>query len=154
MLRAFEISDTHLLNEWTGNAYDLFQFSVPLWSYPLAEIELDVYVSEYPNRQLFIYEAEGKAIGFGELIEGEKDAPRLSRLIIAPAYRGQGHGRQMMQEIESKCEADSILLFVLENNSMARSSYEKSGYEYVDMEPFSMEFNNEPYPVLKMRKTL
>jgi ribosomal protein S18 acetylase RimI-like enzyme len=75
-------------------------------------------------------------------------------LIIAPEYRGKGHGRQMMQEIESKCEADSILLFVLENNSRARSSYEKSGYEYVEMEPFSMEFNNEPYPVLKMRKTL
>ena len=153
-LRPFNISDTNLLNEWTGNAYNLFQFSGSFWSYPLSEIELDFYQLAYPNRLLFIYEAEGKAIGFGELIEGEKDAPRLSRLIIAPAYRGQGYGRQMMQAIESKCHAESILLFVLENNTRARRSYENSGYVYVEQEPFSMEFNDEQYPVLKMRKTL
>ncbi|MFM6983372.1 MAG: GNAT family N-acetyltransferase [Chitinophagaceae bacterium] len=154
MLRAFSIQDTELLNQWAGSQDELFQFSGTTWQYPLSEEMLSQYMAKYPNRYMYLYEVSGSLIGFGELITQEDNSPRLSRLLIAPMYRGQGHGKKLVSELETLCDADHISLFVLENNARARKCYESCGYTYTDYEKFSLEHNQEQHPVLKMSKAL
>lgn len=154
MLQAFSVQDTELLNQWTGSQDALFQFSGTTWQYPLTEEMLSTYMTEHHHRLLYLYMADGIAKGFGELITKEDNSPRLSRLLIAPEYRGQGHGKKMMLELEALCDSDIIHLFVLESNVRARHCYESSGYEYAEYEKFSLEHNEIKFPVLKMSKVL
>ena len=153
MLQAFSFQDTELLNQWTGSQDALFQFSGTTWQYPLTEEMLSTYMTENHYRLLSVADSSDFTSD-GELITKEDNSPRLSRLLIAPEFRGQGHGKKMMLELEALCDSDIIHLFVLESNVSARHCYESSGYEYAEYENFSLEHNEIKHPVLKMSKVL
>lgn len=150
-LRPFNIEDTHLLNAWTGHQDELFKFSGTSWDYPLTEAFLDAYQGAYPGRTQYILESNDEALGFGEIIEGEDNSPRLSRLLIAPEQRGKGYGKVLVVQLLQTIEATEVYLFVLADNAVARQCYEKCGFEYVDHSPFSMSYKEQKYPVLKMQ---
>lgn len=156
MLRPFKPEDFKLLNEWAKNAEGLFRFSGSTWEYPLDAIQMEKYISTYPDRLQFIYIHQDIPVGFGEIILLGDHAPRLSRLIVSGEYRGKGLGSNMVDELESEClkikAFENIYLFVLEDNSNARRCYEKCGFKDTDEGPFSLHFDEKEYPVLKMIK--
>lgn len=150
-LRPFNIQDTDLLNAWTGHQDEVFRFSGTSWEYPLTEAFLEAYQGTYPGRTQYILEAEDKAIGFGEIIQGEDNSPRLSRLLIAPAQRGKGYGKALVRALMAKIDHPIVYLFVLEENQVARQCYEAYGFETIENPPFSMSYAGKQYPVLKMQ---
>lgn len=75
------------------------------------------------------------------------DAPRLEMLFIAPAARGQGLGRQLLQyaiQHEGVTELD-----VNEQNSQAIGFYAHLGFKTVHRS--ELDGQGKPYPILTMR---
>lgn len=75
------------------------------------------------------------------------DAPRLEMLFIAPAARGQGLGRQLLQyaiQREGVTELD-----VNEQNPQAIGFYEHLGFKTVRRS--ELDGQGKPYPILTMR---
>ncbi|MCC6818971.1 MAG: GNAT family N-acetyltransferase [Bacteroidia bacterium] len=158
MLRKFTENDCHLLETWANSPYELFTFSGDTWKFPLDKTAVLSYIQQYPDRYHYIYELNGIAIGFGELILHDTETPRLSRLIISQDYREKGHGKIFISKLIEKCQEllqlKSIYLYVLESNSIARKCYEKCNFEYLENENFSLSYNGQLYPILKMMKHL
>ncbi len=150
ILRPFKPDDTELLNAWTGHQDELFRFSGTSWDYPLSEEFLEAYQGAYPGRSQYILETEDQALGFGEIIQGEDNSPRLSRLIIAPELSGKGYGRQLVKQLLQTINDKEVCLFVLEENQVARQCYEACGFRYSDDPSFLMNYGDRQYPVIKM----
>lgn len=75
------------------------------------------------------------------------DTPRLEMLFIAPAARGQGLGRQLLQyaiQREGVTELD-----VNEQNPQAIGFYEHLGFKMVHRS--ELDGQGKPYPILTMR---
>ena len=56
---------------------------------------------------------------------------KLRQMWIHPDLRGQGHGRELLSEVESRLAGDGVNHFVLHARQNAAGFYEKSGYRAV-----------------------
>lgn len=75
---------------------------------------------------------EGEEI-FGGLIAnpyGHATA-KLRQMWIHPDLRGQGHGHELLSEVESRLAAEGVDHFILHARQNAAGFYEKSGYQAV-----------------------
>jgi RimJ/RimL family protein N-acetyltransferase len=76
--------------------------------------------------------ADGRLVGYGELWEDrDLDEAELARLVIAPALRGQGHGRALTRLLADEALRRGfreVWLRVLPENAPARRAYEAAGF--------------------------
>lgn len=94
-----------------------------------------------PNQYFYcIYdEARQNHLGyiwFGTREGGTTPFVALYDIVIFEAFRGQGYGRQTMQELEVQTRAlglNKIALHVFGHNHTARSLYKKAGYVETDV---------------------
>jgi aminoglycoside 6'-N-acetyltransferase len=97
-------------------------------------------------REQLIAEADGRPIGFIQIIDPEHEETRywgcmtpghraLDIWIGEPDARNKGYGAQMMEQAIERCFADpsvhTILIDPLESNTRAHRFYERLGFEYV-----------------------
>ncbi len=70
---------------------------------------------------------------FGGLIANPygPSSAKLRQMWIHPALRGQGHGHELLSEVESRLASEGILHFVLHARENAAGFYEKNGYRTV-----------------------
>lgn len=72
-------------------------------------------------------------VGYGEVWEDrEEHEAELARLVIAPQYRGRGHGRAMTRALAEEAHRrgfDGVWLRVVAENVAARRAYEAAGFE-------------------------
>lgn len=61
---------------------------------------------------------------------------KLRQMWIHPEFRGQGHGRELLAEVEARLAGEGVTRFVLHARQNAAGFYEKSGYVAVG-EPFT-----------------
>jgi len=83
--------------------------------------------------QAFTLVDAGALVGYGELWLDE-DEVELARLIVAPARRGQGVGRRLVEALTdvARQHADLIFLRVHPDNATATRVYRAAGFEPVD----------------------
>ena len=109
---------------------------------PARSISADALELVPPRGALVIARLRDKPVGCGALKLTKKRAAELKRMWIAPALRGLGVGRRMMNELE-RVASDADVQFVrLETNRTLKEAialYRGSGYVEVDA------FNTEPY---------
>lgn len=157
MLRTFETTDFSWIGKWADTPFELFRFAADTWAYPVTEMAVEEYLQNNPGRHQFIYEVNGTPAGFCELIVKDTETPRLSRIILSRAFRGQGHGKAMINEMLAKAfeisKLKTIYLFVLEDNEAARKCYERSGFKYEEDDRFVLSFESKFFPIIKMSYT-
>jgi ribosomal protein S18 acetylase RimI-like enzyme len=74
-----------------------------------------------------------RVVGYGEIWEDhEESEAELARLVVAPASRGQGHGRSLTRALADEAHrrgfAD-VWLRVVPDNAPARRAYEAAGFQ-------------------------
>jgi ribosomal protein S18 acetylase RimI-like enzyme len=93
-------------------------------------------LQEHPTTVIFLAYQGGEAIGIAVCFLGfstfaARPLINIHDLAVLPAYRGQGIGRQLLEEIELKAREMGyckLTLEVQENNQRARQLYEAVGF--------------------------
>ena len=84
----------------------------------------------FPVYHTFLVEEGGQVCGYGCLIVLFEDA-ELANIAVAPAFRGKGVGKALMESMHEKAKAlgaERMLLEVRVSNVNAMGLYEKYGY--------------------------
>ena len=91
---------------------------------------------------------EGEEI-FGGLIANPHGpgSAKLRQMWIHPDLRGQGHGHELLSEVETRLSAAGVNFFVLHARQNAAAFYEKNGYR-----PVGDLFTEVGRPHLRMEK--
>jgi len=109
---------------------------------PALSISADAEELVPPTGVLLIARLRERPIGCGALKLHGAAPTELKRMWIAPAARGLGVGRRLLQELERHAREAGVAVLRLETNralTEAIALYRHSGYQEVDP------FNNEPY---------
>jgi [ribosomal protein S18]-alanine N-acetyltransferase len=84
-----------------------------------------------PRRSYVVAEQDGHLLGYAGVDLGGEVADVMT-MAVAPAAQGQGLGRQLLDELVARAEADHaayLMLEVREDNKAARRLYETRGFE-------------------------
>jgi len=139
-LEYFTRNDFTDLMGWINNEEILMNWSGALFSFPLRQSSMEWYiedVNDMANSEAFVYKAvddtTGKTVGHISLggISKKNRAGRISRVLVAPEYQGNGYCRQMVSAVLKigfeDLKLHRICLGVYDFNKAAISCYKKAG---------------------------
>lgn len=93
-------------------------------------------VAGWDDGQAFGLVDDGVLVGYGELwVDEEEDEVELARLIVDPARRRQGVGRQLVSRLAERArsyDTGTVFLRVHPNNASATRVYLAAGFHFVD----------------------
>jgi RimJ/RimL family protein N-acetyltransferase len=128
---------------WAETPEFLFQWAGPLFNYPLDRPQLERYLllaaGDPPTRRIYTALREqppepAHAVGHIELstIDPRHRSATLSRVLIGPAWRGQGLGQQLVSQALAigfdTLDLHRIDLYVFDFNHAAIACYERVGF--------------------------
>jgi ribosomal protein S18 acetylase RimI-like enzyme len=97
-------------------------------------------------------------VGYGEVwLNSDPDAVELARIIVAPASRGRGIGRILIDKLTAETPAaDSKMAFlrVRPGNSRALRCYEKAAFRRVPSEEASIYNQGQPVEYVWLRRSI
>jgi GNAT superfamily N-acetyltransferase len=109
---------------------------------PSQSISADVEELTEPAGLLLVARLRGEPIGCGALKLHGGEPAEIKRMWVAPAARGLGVGRRILNELEDHARRRGVGIVRLETNRTLREAgglYSSSGYAEVEA------FNDEPY---------
>lgn len=104
-----------------------------------------------PRGAFFVAMSDGLPLGCVGLKGDDSEFAEVKRLWVAPAARGLGLGRQLMDTVETAARNNSVKILRLDTNSAlseASRLYLATGWTAIDR------FNDDPYPDLFFEKRL
>ena len=121
MIRQYEARDTDtIIIAW----YAASKIATPFLTEEfLAETRENIRSLWLPNAETWVFEAEGKVIGFITLIENEVGA-----IFVHPKFQGTGAGKALMDHAISL--RGHVFLDVFEENVVGRGFYDRYGFEF------------------------
>lgn len=96
-----------------------------------------------PVAETWVYELEGKVVGFISLIENE-----VGGLFVHSDYQGKGIGRKLMDYATSI--RNELVLNVFEDNSIGRRFYKKYGFKIIGVVKHEKTAKNQIRMIFKM----
>jgi len=78
----------------------------------------------FPNVEKWVYEQDGKIVGFIAMIENE-----VGGIFVEPDFQNQGVGRQLMDHVRPSREF--LELDVFKDNAIGRRFYDRYGFQLV-----------------------
>jgi RimJ/RimL family protein N-acetyltransferase len=137
-LQAFGREDFQRLIEWAVSPEFLLQWAGPIFRFPLDIPQLEEYLAaagpKPPSRVIFKAVSGTEVVGHIDLdmIDYRNRSGRMSRVLVADAWRGRGAGRAMVQALLDlgfgELGLHRIDLFVFDFNLPAIACYEKAGF--------------------------
>lgn len=123
MIRPYEKCDMEeLMDAW----YAASQMAHPFLSDDFFDLERhripDIYL---PMADTFVYEDEGRVVGFIALIKNEVGA-----LFVHPEYHGLGYGRALMDH--ARMLRGNLEVEVFKENRLGRDFYRRYGFTFHD----------------------
>ena len=98
-----------------------------------------VWQMENENRQMYLYEHEGKVCGYYSLLMQENDECELNNLAVLPEYRHAGIGKKLLEhayESAEKVGCKVINIGIVEENVVLRRWYEQNGAIHIGTRKF------------------
>lgn len=132
-LRPFTKQDMPSLSSWISSEEELVQFAGPVFHYPLSWEQLEEHIA-HAQRQFYtaICPDTTEIIGVGEVVWNAENRPRLCRIMVSPAARGKGYGKQIVQSLLelafARTEVRQVSLNVYDFNVSAIKCYEQCGF--------------------------
>ena len=141
-LRCAHADDRALLHAWNSQAHVADAAGIWDWDAELEGLRDGV----APWRELFIYEAQGRPLGFVQILDPELEPTRYwgdlcharaLDLWIGPEDQlRRGHGSKLLELALARCFADPRVDHVwvdpLASNVRARAFFEKHGFTFVE----------------------
>lgn len=123
MIRKYEPRDLEdLLNAWAAAS----AVAHPFLTREFLEQERQNIPNLYlPNAETWVWEGDGRVIGFIALIGNEVGA-----IFVDPEFHGTGIGRALMDQARSL--RDELEVEVFKANSIGRAFYAKYGFELIE----------------------
>ena len=132
-LRAAEMSDLSTVLTWISSEQESCMWAGPKLRYPAAPESAWADMKATRNNAYTFVDEKDAVIGFGQILPREGNVLHLARLIVDPALRGQGIGRDLcialMQTGASKHPAEFFTLNVYESNKAAVRLYQSLGFD-------------------------
>ena len=121
MIRRYKEMDTDaIIDAW----YAASKIATPFLTEKfLAETRENIRSLWLPNAETWVFEVEGKVIGFITLIETEVGA-----IFVHPKYQGTGAGKALMDHAINL--RGHVFLDVFEANSVGRRFYDRYGFQF------------------------
>lgn len=131
-LRPFGKPDFNRLINWIPDEKALRQFAGSVFSYPLNETQLDLYISD-SRRLAFVVMSGNTVIGHAEIYYESPEVVKLCRILIGDAkMRGQGKGLTLTNMLLAKAfynpAVDRVFLNVFDWNFAAIKCYTNAGF--------------------------
>jgi len=109
----------------------------------------DLEVDEHEDEAVhFVAYLDGDPVGAARL-RGQSGDAKVERVAVLPAHRGEGHGAEVMREVEGVAAAREYDRVVLHAQTRSAGFYDRLGYERV-----GEEFEEAGIPHVEMRKPL
>ena len=98
--------------------------------------DIDECVSDSPYAEGYIFESNGKTVGYGMLAksystEYGKKCIWIEDIYVKDEYRGCGIGSRFFDYVREKFPSALLRLEVEEENTRAKAVYEKNGFDYM-----------------------
>jgi len=156
-LRPFAPSDSAAVVSWLPNEHAFRQWSADRYpAFPISAADMNAYYAQNPCRVYSVWLGE-RLVGHFILRhpDGKEDQLRLGFVILNPALRGKGLGREMVRLAAGEAFADAkvqrLTLGVFENNPAALHCYLSAGFCPVNgAERESYFCMGEAWPCLEM----
>ncbi len=130
LLKQPQRDDIGQIIQWIKTKEELFSWGGPNMRWP---IELDSFCDDIKLNELQSYSLfeQGLLVGFGQFYQRLNHA-HLGRIIVNPDYRGKGYGKVLIEKLcqasKQQLQLNSNSLFVLNDNTAAKSLYAKLGF--------------------------
>jgi putative acetyltransferase len=122
MIRPYQPDDVEpVLDVWFAAASLAHPFLTPAFMADERETIRSVYM---PITQTWVYEQEGRIIGFISLLGNEVGA-----IFVDPAFQGRGGGRALMDQARGLHPVLELEVFAA--NRLGRAFYERYGFTYL-----------------------
>ncbi len=144
-----------ILFDWVKEKEILFLFAGTGFQYPLNEEQMDTYLVENPDRELYLgLNNDLEPMAYGEIIPQGEGSARLGHLIIGGSQnRGKGVGKLFIKALNEVAKEHfriiNMDLFVINGNIPAINCYQKIGFCFVPNE-FSITMDGQSFQILKM----
>ena len=160
-LRPYKPCDAHQIVQWCADEAAFYLWSAGRFDhYPITAQELDAYYVRYGGDDGFFalcaYDENGLA---GQLLVRALDASkrdiRFGMIIVDPARRGQGTGREMltlaMRYAFDFLHADRVTLGVFAQNAAARRCYDRVGLREMEgVQGETLRYRDETWRLVEM----
>lgn len=130
---------------WIDSPEKLVMWAGTKFSYPVEAAQFADNLSK-ENVKAFVCKKDKGIVGYGEIgsIDTQKGVAFLCRIIIRPAERGEGIGKQLFRFLVKYCrdelQLQKVYLNVFRNNKHAVELYEKEGFIVMEDKNYVAEF--------------
>mgnify|MGYP000894758623 CR=1 FL=1 len=131
-LKPATLQDLQTVLTWITSPEDLKRWGGPLLTWP-PKAEMTWQQIEAPAHKVFaLFSDAGELAGFGQTLLREENGVHLGRIILSPALRGQGVGRELMNNLIEKgrelYHPNYFSLYVYSDNLPAVKLYQSMGF--------------------------
>ena len=154
-LQPFTEKDFNTFKSWIHNEEQLFQFAGTIFSYPVTNEQLSIYIKTKDKKPYkVVLKSTNETIGHCEL-NCENQNHRLSRILIGQKeMRGKKIGEQIVRKMVSLFFLDNqvneVDLNVFEWNKEAIKCYKKVGFQINTNNTIMVTVNDQQWPLLNM----
>ena len=129
-------ADYEAVASWIPDSKSCARWAGPRVPFPFFAPELPTLLAVPDSESYCLSDGDSPALGFGQLWLRDGDAVRLMRIIVSPAVRGQGFGRELCRQLIARAVdvvgASAVTLAVYRDNVPALSLYRSLGFMPVD----------------------
>ena len=132
-LRPATEQDLARIIPWVATAEDCLLWAGPKVKFPMTVASLSTEIA-FADNNSFALAAGDDLVAFGQLLRRDNGLLHLARILVDPARRGGGSGRQLCQgliEVAVKRGTRGVSLFVYSDNQGARRLYAGLGFEEI-----------------------
>ena len=94
-----------------------------------------------PRRDAFVVEADGRVVGYADLVEDPPGTAELARIYVHPSVQGTGAGSALLDTVLETCRARAVttlVVYVDAANPRAQDWYRSHGFHDVGRDFFTM----------------
>jgi GNAT superfamily N-acetyltransferase len=160
MIREAEIQEAEILTNISFSSKGYWNY--PKEYYEIWSNELTISSDYIRNNDVFVYENNGKIIGYYSVVELKDDIEIsgitirkgfwLEHMFIEPRSIGKGIGTKMFEHLKEKFASCGVNALGILADPNSRGFYEKMGCEYKCEYPSTINNRTTPYLQLKMKK--
>lgn len=160
MIREAKIEEAEILTNISFSSKGYWKY--PKEYYEVWAKELTISSDYVQNNDVFVFETDGKIIGYYSIVELTDDIERsgikiskgcwLEHMFIEPQSIGKGIGTKMFEHLRERCTSRGVCEVGILADPNTKGFYLKMGCEYKMEYPSTIKNRTTPFLQLKIRR--
>lgn len=128
--------DYAVIASWINSAEACSRWAGPALAYPFKPADLPTLLAKPQSREMVLLDADQNVVGYAQFWPRDEQRVHLGRIIVSPATRGLGYGRQLCERLMQQAIVETSLpvisLRVYRDNPGALHLYQQLGFAVVE----------------------